>query len=280
MRSGIPLRVGSRAMDILSVLISRVGEVVSNEEIIHKVWPETVVEENNLRVHLAALRKLLGEGHLSGRYIENISGRGYSFVATLERQSDLPEQSTPSAKAPPINNLPGTIGEIIGRDAVIAAVVSQLPQRRLISLTGSGGVGKTTVATAVADKLIGVYEDGVAFIDLATIADSSMVNSAIASVLGFTLGSDTPTGDLLRCVGARRLLLVFDNCEHVISGCATLITALLKGCRAIGILATTREPLHVPGEWVQQLPPLSLPPALRRIESQRCNAIPCGPAFH
>jgi predicted ATPase/DNA-binding winged helix-turn-helix (wHTH) protein len=259
-RSGIPLRVGSRAMDILSVLLSRAGDVVSNNEIIRQVWPDTVVEENNLRVHLTALRKVLGEGHLSGRYIENIPGRGYSFVATVGRQNHLREQSTPGAKAPPVNNLPGAMGEIIGRDAVIAAVVAQLPQRRLISLTGSGGVGKTTVATAVADKLASVYEDGVAFIDLSTISDSSTVNSAIASVLGCTLGSETPTDDLLTYVGARRLLLLLDNCEHVISGCATLISALLKRCRAVSILATSREPLHIPGEWVQQLPPLALPP--------------------
>jgi predicted ATPase len=247
-------------MDILSVLVSSPGAVVSNDEIIRRVWPDTVVEENNLRVHLTALRKLLGEGHLSGRYIENIPGRGYSFVATVERQNHLPEQSTSLSKAVPVNNLPGTIGEIIGRDAVIAAVAAQLPQRRLISLTGSGGVGKTTVAIAVADRLNSVYEDGVAFVDLATISDSPMVTAAIASVLGCTLGSETPTEELLKFVGARRLMLLLDNCEHVISGCATLIAALLKGCRGVAILATSREPLHIPGEWVQQLPPLTLPP--------------------
>jgi predicted ATPase/DNA-binding winged helix-turn-helix (wHTH) protein len=247
-------------MDILSVLVSRPGDVVSNEEIIRQVWPNTVVEENNLRVHLTALRKLLGEGHLSGRYIENVPGRGYSFVATVERKNQLPEQPTPSAKAPPVNNLPATIGEIIGRDAVIAAMVAQLPQRRLITLTGSGGVGKTTVAIDVADKLNAVYEDGVAFVDLATISDSSMVTTAIASVLGCALGSEMPTDDLLRYVGARRLMLLLDNCEHVISGCAALIATLLKGCRGVGILTTSREPLHIPGEWVQQLPPLALPP--------------------
>jgi predicted ATPase/DNA-binding winged helix-turn-helix (wHTH) protein len=247
-------------MDILAVLVSRVGDVVSNEEIIRRVWPDTVVEENNLRVHLTALRKLLGEGHLSGRYIENVPGRGYSFVATVEGRSHFAEQSASSAKAPPVNNLPGAIGEIIGRDAVIAAVVVQLPQRRLISLTGSGGVGKTTVATAIADRLTGVYEDGVAFIDLAMISNSSKINGAIAAVLGCTLGSESPIDDLLKHVGSRRLLFLFDNCEHVISGCAALIAALLKGCRGVGILATSREPLHIPGEWVQQLAPLALPP--------------------
>jgi predicted ATPase len=211
-------------------------------------------------VHLTALRKLLGEGHLSGRYIENVPGRGYSFVATVERQTDSPESLPAAAKAASINNLPGTTGEIIGRDAVIAAVAAQLPQRRLITLTGSGGVGKTTVATAVADILTSVYEDGVAFIDLATISDPSMVNSAVGSVLGCTLGPQEPAYDLVKHVGARRLLLLLDNCEHVIGGCAALIAVLLKGCRGVGILTTSREPLHIPGEWVQQVAPLALPP--------------------
>ena len=121
-RSGLPLRVGSRALDILSVLLVRAGDVVTKEEIIRQVWPNTVVEENNLRVHLTALRKLLGEGHVTGRFIENVPGRGYSFVASVERQNDLPDLPAAPAKPAPLNNLPGTVGEIIGRDAVIAAL--------------------------------------------------------------------------------------------------------------------------------------------------------------
>jgi predicted ATPase/DNA-binding winged helix-turn-helix (wHTH) protein len=259
-RSGIPLQVGSRALDILAVLLRRAGDVVTKDEIIRQVWPNTVVEENNLRVHLTALRKLLGEGHVSGRYIENVPGRGYSFVATVDQQNTPPEESAATTKSLPVNNLPGTVGEIIGRDAVITAVVTQLPQRRLITLTGSGGIGKTTVALAVAAKLVGAYVDGVAFVDLATIIDSLLVQSAIASVLGCALSAERPTEDLVRFVGARRMLLLLDNCEHVVNGCAALVAALLKGNTGVGILATSREPLHIPGEWVQQLPPLALPP--------------------
>jgi predicted ATPase/DNA-binding winged helix-turn-helix (wHTH) protein len=252
--------VGSRALDILSVLVAKAGDVVTKDEIIRQVWPNTVVEENNLRVHLTALRKLLGEGHGTGRFIENVPGRGYSFVANVERQADLPDLPAAPAKPPPLNNLPGTVGEIIGRDAVIAALVTQLPQRRLITLAGSGGVGKTTVAIAVADKLVDVYADGVAFVDLATISDASLVPVAIASTLGCSLNSERPAEDLLKFLGARRFLLLLDNCEHVVSGCAALVAVLLKGTRGLGILATSREPLHTPGEWVQQLPPLALPP--------------------
>jgi hypothetical protein len=228
----------------------RAGDVVTKEEIIRQVWPNTVVEENNLRVHLTALRKLLGEGHVTGRFIENVPGRGYSFVASVERQNDLPDLPAAPAKPAPLNTLPGTVGEIIGRDAVIAALVTQLPQRRPITLAGSGGVGKTTVALAVADKLVDVYADGVAFVDLATISDSSLVPGAIASTLGSASSFERPEEDLLKFVGARRLLLLLDNCEHVVSGCAALVAALLKGTRGLGILATSREPLHTPGEWV------------------------------
>ena len=116
------------------------------------------------------------------------------------------------------------------------------------------------MALAVADKLVDVYADGVAFVDLATISDPSLVPVAIASTLGCASSSERPEEDLLKFVGARRLLLLLDNCEHVVSGCAALVAALLKGTRGLGILATSREPLHTPGEWVQQLPPLELPP--------------------
>jgi predicted ATPase/DNA-binding winged helix-turn-helix (wHTH) protein len=259
-RAGVPLRVGSRALDILAILVTNAGEVVTKDEIVRQVWPDTIVEENNLRVHLSALRKLLGEGHASGRYIENVPGRGYSFVATVERQENSSSQQIPRAKSTPFNNLPGTVGEIIGRDALIAAVAARLPQRRLITLTGPGGVGKTTVALAIADKLYSAYPDGVAFVDLTTITDSSMVASTVGSILGCTLSADRPAEDLLQFLGARRLLLLLDNCEHVIGGCAALVATLLKGTREVGILTTSREPLHTSGEWVQQLAPLALPP--------------------
>jgi predicted ATPase/DNA-binding winged helix-turn-helix (wHTH) protein len=263
-------------MDILAILLSKAGEVVTKDEIINQVWPDTIVEENNLRVHLTALRKLLGEGHVSGRFIENVPGRGYSFVAVVERQSDVSEQSS---AATPFNNLPGTIGEVIGRDAVITALVAQLPRRRLITLTGSGGVGKTTVALAVADRLVSVYSDGVIFVDLASISDPSLVASAIASALGCALSLESPTEDLLQFVGTRRVLLFLDNCEHVVSGCATVVSALLKGTRGAGILATSREPLHITGEWVQQVPPLALPPLSAASNLQEAIQFPAVRLF-
>jgi predicted ATPase/DNA-binding winged helix-turn-helix (wHTH) protein len=278
-RSGLPLRVGSRALDILAVLLERAGEVITKDEIIRQVWPDTVVEENNLRVHLTALRKLLGEGHVSGRFIENVPGRGYSFVAVVERQNDVSDQPAASTAMAPFNNLPGTVGEVFGRDAVITALVAQLPQRRLITLTGSGGVGKTTVALAVADRLVSVYSDGVVFVDLATISEPSLVPSAIASALGCALSAERPTEDLLQFVGTRRLLLFMDNCEHVIGGCASVVSALLKGTREVGILATSREPLHITGEWVQQVPPLALPPLSAASNLQEAIQFPAVRLF-
>jgi predicted ATPase len=261
------------------VLLERAGEVVTKDEIIRQVWPDTVVEENNLRVHLTALRKLLGEGHVSGRLIENVPGRGYSFVAVVERQNDVSDQPAAATAVAPLNNLPGTVGEVFGRDAVITALVAQLPQRRLITLTGSGGVGKTTVALAVADRLVSVYSDGVVFVDLATISDPSLVPSAIASALGCALSPERPSEDLLQFVGTRRQLLFLDNCEHVICGCANVVSALLKGTRGVAILATSREPLHITGEWVQQVPPLALPPLSAASNLQEAIQFPAVRLF-
>jgi predicted ATPase/DNA-binding winged helix-turn-helix (wHTH) protein len=259
-RSGLPLRVGSRALDILAVLVRRPSEVVTKDEILAQVWPNTIVEENNLRVHITALRKILGEGHVGGRFIENVPGRGYSFVAPVTIEEISTAEPAPHTGSTPFNNLPGTTSEVIGRDAAIAALIAQLPHHRLISLTGSGGVGKTTVALAVAEKLAPLYEDAVAFIDLATVGESSQVPSAVASILGCRVSADRTLEDLLHFIAGRRMLLLLDNCEHVLSGCAPLAAALLKGARGTVMLVTSREPLRATGEWVYQLPPLALPP--------------------
>jgi predicted ATPase/DNA-binding winged helix-turn-helix (wHTH) protein len=278
-RAGLALRVGSRALDILAVLVGRAGEVVSKDELIRQVWPSTVVEENNLRVHLTALRKVLGEGHVSGRYIENVPGRGYAFVASVESQICGLATPSDSSAIVPVNNLPGTIGEVIGRDAIIVDVVDQLPHRRLITLTGPGGVGKTTVALAAADRLLGSYADGVAFVDLATISDPTQVLTSTASAVGCVLSAETPSEDLVEFLAVRRLLLILDNCEHVISGCASLASRVLKKTRGVSILATSREPLRTTGEWVQQLAPLALPPRSAASSLQEAIQFPAVRLF-
>jgi DNA-binding winged helix-turn-helix (wHTH) protein len=157
---GKPLRLGSRAFDILVALIERAGETIAKEELIARAWPDTVVEEAALRVHVAALRKALGDGAAGRRYIANHAGRGYAFIAPVTREN------TPSATAAPTGtaeggSLPTPLTRIVGRDEIVLALTTRLARRRFLTIAGPGGIGKTTVAVAVAERVRASYKDGV-----------------------------------------------------------------------------------------------------------------------
>src|SRR5262245_3003716 len=172
-----PLRLGSRALEILKVLIESPGTLVSKEDLVARVWPNTFVEEGNLRVHMAALRRALGDGRAGSRYVATVPGRGYRFVAPvspLAEPQPAPRQTAPQALT---HNLPVSLTRMVGRDAVVDALAAQLPQRRFITVAGPGGIGKTTVALAVADELSAAYRDGVWFVDLAPLADPALTAS-------------------------------------------------------------------------------------------------------
>ncbi len=252
------VRLGSRALDILIALVERAGEIVEKEELIGYVWPNTFVDEANLRVHVAALRKALGDGQEGARYIINTSGRGYSFVAPVKRiKADPPNPEWPAAR-PPANNLPTLLTRMIGRDDALYAVVEQLPHRRLLTIVGPGGIGKTTLALAVAERLLDAYENGVCFVDLAPLADSGLA-SALASSLGLPILSVDAVPSLIAFLAEQRRLIVLDRCEHVIEASARLVEALVKGCHGVNFLATSREPLRAEGEHVYRLPALDTP---------------------
>ena len=142
LEDGKPLRLGSRALDILVMLVESAGETVPKDRLIASTWLDTVVDEGALRVHVAALRKALGDGGAGVRYIANIPGRGYSFVAPVAREPRQPP-TAPSNGAAVGGNLPAPLTRIIGRDDIIAALTTQLVQRRFLTIVGPGGIGKT-----------------------------------------------------------------------------------------------------------------------------------------
>lgn len=247
-----PLRMGGRALDILQVLVERAGSVVSKDELIARVWPTSVVEEINLRVHIAALRRALSDGQDGERYIVNIPQHGYSFIAPVERV----QESTPvfiDSLHKPQHNLPARLTSITGRDSIVGSVVRQLPVRRFMTLVGPGGIGKTTVALRVAELLLQHYRDGVWIIDLAAIDDPAHVVDQVLQILELDAG--------LATLAPRHTLLVLDNCEHLLERCRTLVDDLLASAPRLSILATSREPLQAQGETVLRLPPLAVPPA-------------------
>src|ERR1700727_2859085 len=146
-----PVRLGSRAFDILTALVERAGEVVSKEELIARAWPATFVEETNLKIQVSALRRALGDGQGDNRYVATVVGRGYNFVAPVRVDVSPPASLSPAIAPAPPHNLPFATTRIIGREATVTTLVTQLPRQRLVTIAGPGGIGKTTVALAVAE---------------------------------------------------------------------------------------------------------------------------------
>ncbi len=283
LNQGKPLRLGSRAFDILKVLLERPGEVVPKEVLIRRVWPDTIVEDTSLRVHIAQLRKALGDDQDTARFITNVPGRGYCFVAPASVKGAAPAPAAPvpppppAAAARPVAPLP--VARVIGRDDIVALVASQLPSRRFVTLAGPGGIGKTTAALAIAAAIAGRYDGGVAYVELAAIDDPQMAASALAAALGLAGKAGGLPDDLIASLHGRRTLVVLDNCEHVIDAAAGLAELLLRRVPDIDILATSREPLRADGEWVQRLPPLGLPGPDQAISAAQALAWPAVQLF-
>jgi DNA-binding winged helix-turn-helix (wHTH) protein len=146
-RDGVVLPLGDRALDILIYLAERPGEVVAKRELMDHVWSDVTVEEGSLRVHVAAIRKALGDGQSGNRYIANIKGRGYSFVGTVVSLAGSTESGNDRSGQP--GRLPAQPRRMIGRDPVISEVSDKLRDERFVTLLGPGGIGKTTIALAV-----------------------------------------------------------------------------------------------------------------------------------
>src|SRR5258705_658225 len=255
-----PLPVGGRALDILIALVERAGEVVSRNELISRVWPDVIVEEANLRVHIAGLRKALGDGHDGARYVANVPGRGYCFVDPVTRSAlprSLPEAQPVATHR--LRKLPARLTRMVGRDDTVRALSALLMTRRFVSIVGPGGMGKTTVAVSIAHALIDDFEGAVFFVDLGALTDPGLVPTAVASALGIMMQAQDPFLRLLAFLGDRRVLLLLDNCEHVIDAAAALVEPIVSEAPQAHILATSREALRVEGEHVHLLYPLDGP---------------------
>jgi predicted ATPase/DNA-binding winged helix-turn-helix (wHTH) protein len=274
-----PVRLGSRAFDILTALLERAGEVVGKEELIARVWPQTFVEESNLKIQVSALRRALGDGQGGHRYIVTVPGRGYNFVAALYREaSSRPPLSTTLAPLTP-HNLPFAVTRMIGREEALAALVSRLRHPRLVTIVGPGGIGKTTVALAFAEAMLTNYDDGVWLVDLAPLGDPRLVLSAVATVLGFEIRAKDSLTNLVEALRHKRMLLLLDSCEHVIDTAASLVAAVLSGAPGVNIMATSREPLGVAGEREYRLGPLSCPEPSSKLTAADAAAFPAVQLF-
>src|SRR5712671_5773957 len=274
-----PVRLGSRAFDILATLLERPGEAIGKDELVSRTWPKTFVEDTNLKIQVSALRRALGDGQGGRRYIATIPGRGYNFVAPVrfEKPAQAPPPATIALAA--AHNLPLAATRMIGREEAVAALVSRLPRERLLTIVGPGGIGKTTVALAVAERMIADYEHGVWLVDLAPLGDPRLVPSTVATVLGLEVRTENPLPGLIAALRDRRMLLLLDNCEHVIDTAASLAAAVLTGVPRVNILATSREPLGVAGEREHRLGPLGSPPSSSELTAAEAAAFPAVQLF-
>jgi predicted ATPase/DNA-binding winged helix-turn-helix (wHTH) protein len=256
-----PIPLGARALDILIALAERAGEIVTHKELISTVWPDVTVENANLRFHIAALRKALGDGRDGARYISNIAGRGYCFVAPVTRsRAKQPVPVTEITTTERVPKLPPRLARMVGRDDTVRALAHQLQVWRFVSIVGPGGVGKTTVAISVAHTLIDGFHDAVFFIDLAALTDPQLVPTAVASALGFMVQTQDPLVSLLAFIADKKILIVLDSCEHVIGVAAALAERVVSEAPQAHVLTTSREALRVEGEHVHLLYSLDCPP--------------------
>jgi predicted ATPase/DNA-binding winged helix-turn-helix (wHTH) protein len=273
-----PVRLGSRALEILTALVARPGELVSKDELIARAWPNTVVEDSNLKVNIAALRRALGERRLGQRYIATVSGRGYRFVAPVEcgeLSAAAPARRSPGPHA---HNLP-VPKRTIGRAHIVEVLLQQLPRSRFVTVVGPGGIGKTTVALAVAHALVADYQDGVRFVDLAPLPDTHFVPGAIASALGLTMQFGDARPALIDYLRDRPVLILLDSCERVIEAAASFADDVIRNAPKVVILATSREPLRVSGEHVHRLAPLENPPSVVGLTAAQALAFPAVQLF-
>ncbi len=261
-RNGEAVAVGSRQLDLLTALVERSGEVLSQRELMQRAWPDLVVEAVNLRVHIGHLRKILRDGQEGARYINNVPGRGYCFVAPVRWTEELRPIHNVSGGAAPLSapKLPARLVRMIGREESIAELKTMLVAGRFVSIVGTGGLGKTTTAVSVAHGLVEHFQGSVYFVDLAPLSETSLLPVAVASAVGYRPLSKNPLDGLIAFLSQSRVLLVLDNCEHVIEGAAELTERLVGETKEVHILTTSRESLRVEGENVHLLPPLESPP--------------------
>lgn len=281
-RDGVPLALGDRALDILIALVERPGEIVSHRDLIARVWRNLVVTPGNLRVHMSALRKALGDGEGGMRYIENVTGQGYCFVAPITRDAADPAPTRltqlPDAAHERLA-LPRKLARMIGRERIVDSIRIDLIASRFVTIIGPGGMGKTTVAITVAHELLEAFPAAVCFVDIGAIEDPQLVAATLASSLGLSVQTADVVPFLVDYLRTQRILLVLDNCERAIDTVAPLAERIFREAIGVHLLATSREGLRVEGEHAYWLPPLASPSPQSSLKAVDALAFPATQLF-
>lgn len=250
---GATVPLGGRAFEVLTTLAENPGKLVTKEQLFRRAWPDVVVEENNLQVQISTLRKALGQGAIA-----TVFGQGYRL--TLPVANIAPDAV--ALQEVRRHNLPQPLTGFIGHEQDLISCAELLRDARLLTLTGIGGCGKTRFAIRLGEQVLPTFPDGVWFVDLAPVADVMHVPFTVATGLQVKEVADTPLEETLSdYLTNQRLLLILDNCEHLLGACAQLAQRFLESAPGLKILATSRESLGVAGEQIVTVRSLTAPPS-------------------
>ena len=260
---GTPVALGNRAFEIVEVLVRARGQLVAKDDLMERIWPGAIVGENTLQVHISAVRKALGSDR---GMLKTSHGRGYRLAGSWTVQHSeaieappIPQPPPPSAERPP-TNLPAIASQLVGRTTAVQRVHDLVSAYRVVTLTGPGGIGKTALALKAAGDLLIDFEHGAWLVELASLSDEALAPSAVAGVLELKLGGERVTAESLAGgIGDRHLLLVLDNCEHLIETVATLTEVIVRLCPRVTVLATSRDVMRIQDESVYRVPALEVP---------------------
>lgn len=250
-RDGIAIPIGGRAFDLLVLLASRPGEVISKAELLGKLWQGRVAEESSLRFHVTTLRKVLGDKQL----IANIAGHGYCFVAPVSHRHTSPE-ATGGRVGP---RLPSARRRLVGRDEILKDLPLRLAERRFVTIVGPGGIGKTSIALATGHQLSAAFDGDVCFFDVSNESNSRSLTDGLSLALGLSVPAGEMAQGLAPLLSERRVLLILDGCEVAIDAVARLAEDLVHSAPGVHVLATSREAMRANGEHICRLPPLLYP---------------------
>ena len=286
-RDGHEVRVEPQAFDLLVYLVQRRGEVVRKEELLDHVWGDRFVSESALTTQIKSVRQAVGDDGSLQRIIRTVHGKGYEFVAEVaggRRRSHQDRRRHPEPRPAPA--CPPRCSSSSGATALLDVLAEAMAANRLVTLVGTGGVGKTSVAYELARRVAANYADGVHLVELVTVVDEGATYEAFATALDVNTRQQGSIEDaIVDMLRPRNSLLVLDNCEHLIEPVAGLVNRILRAAPAVSILATSREPLAVTGEhvWTRRAAahrrrrPAWPSSTWRRSRRSRCSSSGPGP---
>lgn len=270
LRGGAKVDINTRAFDVLWVLVQADGELVSKDQLIDTVWSGVVVEENNLQAQMSAIRRALGPDR---GMIRTEFGRGYRLVA--EKRTPRSEKGASEAMRSPPSNLPLPLTSLLGRAVDLREIERLFNKSRLVTITGTGGVGKTRIALELGRRLAGHFQDGVHLAEIAKISEDELVGPTLAGALQIPSPDIEHADRIGFLLSGRQLLLIVDNCEHLAGPISRSVERILRHGPMAKVLITSQEPLGLDGEQIYRLAPLAVPP----VDTRDLGVAMAYPAF-